>query len=280
MTVRAEHFDLPHDPEVCGFVDLHCHMLPALDDGARDLAEALAMARIAVEDGIRAAVLTPHQLGQNSQITGDAIRSAVESFRNALARERIPLQVFPGADVRIEPHLAERIVSGEVLSVADGRKYVLLELPHEVYVPLDGVLDALAAQGVRGILTHPERNQGLLAHPQLVHELVDRGCLMQVTAGSLLGNFGSRSLALAVMMVKNRLVHFVSSDGHNTRSRRPELREAFDFTTTLIDRATAGAIFCGNPAAAVAGAPLAEPTSRPRRRAGFWSSLFGRRKAG
>lgn len=255
-------------------------MLPAIDDGARDLREALAMARMAALDGIRAVVLTPHQLGQNGHLSGDAIRSATQAFAAALARERIPLTVFPGADVRIEPELARRIQSGEVLTIADDRRHILLELPHEVYMPLDGVLAELEAIGVTGVLTHPERNHGLLADARLVQKLLDRGCLLQITAGSLLGEFGSRSKSFAEMMVRRRWVHFVSSDGHSIHRRKPQLRAAFDYATQLIDRETALSIFCHNPAAVVAGGTIhAAPRAQSPRKS-FWSSLFGQRKAG
>ena len=122
------------------FVDIHCHLLPEIDDGAANWDESLAMARMAVADGIGVVVATPHQLGAFSHNSAPKIRLAVEELQSRLEAERIPLQVLPGADVRIETDLAARLGRDEVLSLADNGRYVLLELPHEMYFPLDRLL--------------------------------------------------------------------------------------------------------------------------------------------
>jgi len=122
------------------FVDIHCHMLPGLDDGAVNLGVSLAMAEMAVADGIATVVATPHQLGNYARNRGDTIRAYVARFQRELDARRIPLRVLPGADVRIEPDMVERLVGGDVVSLADLRRHVLLELPHELYVPLEGLL--------------------------------------------------------------------------------------------------------------------------------------------
>ena len=116
------------------FVDIHCHLLPAVDDGAKDLAESLAMARLAVAEGIRAIVATPHQLG-GSTLDGDFIRQQTALLQQQLEAAEIPLQIYPGADVRVEPDLLKQINQGTVLTLADRRKHVLLELPHELLSP-------------------------------------------------------------------------------------------------------------------------------------------------
>jgi protein-tyrosine phosphatase len=235
------------------FVDIHCHLLPGLDDGARSWEETLAMARLAVSDGIGTIVATPHQLGNYAANDGDEIRERAERLRTLLRERRIPLKVLPGADVRIEPDMIARIRSGAVVTLADRGRHVLLELPHEVYLPLDRLLSDFAAAGLTGILSHPERNQGIIAKPGVVKSLVRAGCLIQVTAESLTGGFGTRVRATCESLVKQGLVHFVSTDAHGPESRPPLLRRAFQRVAEIANEGLAEQLFCRNPADVAAG---------------------------
>ncbi len=258
------------------FVDIHCHLLPGVDDGAPTLDDALAMAEMAVADGIGTIVATPHQLGNYTKNSGSMVRAAVERFQQTLSERRIPLRVLAGGDVRLEPDLVRKIRSGDVLSLADRRRHVLLELPHEIYVPLERPLAELAAAGIVGVLSHPERNRGLLGQPDLVCPLVRRGCLMQVTAGSLTGIFGPQVQRFSEYLLKQGLVHFVATDAHGTGKRRPVLRGAFDRVTELVGREAALALFCRNPAALVAGGAVASEVPKSARfaRSGWLRRTF------
>ena len=128
------------------FVDIHCHLLPHLDDGAKDWETSLAMAKMAVADGIHTIVATPHQLGSFSGNRGDIIRKQAAELRRRLAKQGIPLQVLAGGDVRIEDGLRRELASGNVLTLGDYGRHVLLELPHELYFPLEPVLAELNKQ--------------------------------------------------------------------------------------------------------------------------------------
>ena len=143
--------------------------------------------------------------------------------------------------------LVAAITRGEVLTLANQQRHVLLELPHELYFPLEPLLAQLRAIGVTGILSHPERNSGILAEPERLDALIDTGCLMQVTAGSLLGAFGAASQRLAEEMVCRGQAHFVASDGHGTKTRRPRLHAAFQRVEQLVDTATARLLCDENP---------------------------------
>lgn len=235
------------------FVDIHCHLLPGVDDGSPDLATTLQMARMAEENGTRAMILTPHQLGANSHNHGDDLKRRTVELQKELAANGLRLQVLPGADVRIEEGMFEKLACGEVLTLADRRRHVLLELPHDLYFPLEGVLEQLARMGMVGILSHPERNEGLLRDPQFLSQLVDAGCLMQVTASSLLGGMGHAPQALAEWMVAQGLVHFLATDAHGVRSRRPKMRRAFERLSQLAGLETAIELCCDNPALIAAG---------------------------
>lgn len=244
------------------FFDIHCHLLPGIDDGATDWKTTLAMARMAVEEGIDTIVATPHQLGNYGENRGDAIRALVAEVQQRLEAEQIPLKVLPGADVRIEDDMLRRLVEGDVVSLADQRRHVLLELPHELYMPLEGLLEQLKRAGFVGILSHPERNQGIIRRPEIVEGLVDVGCLMQVTAGSITGGFGGDIQKLSDRFLTRGLVHFISTDAHGVKGRRPAMRRAFERTLQVTDEQTAIDLFSRNPAAVVEGRDV-----KPGRRA-------------
>jgi protein-tyrosine phosphatase len=263
------------------FVDVHCHLLPGVDDGASDLAVALAMAEMAVADGIRTVVATPHQSGAYAHNRGPLIRQCVADFQRELDAAGLPLAVMPGGDVRIEGDLIAQLAAGDVLTLADRGRHVLLELPHELYFPLAGLLEALRRRGVVGVLSHPERNAGLMAQPHLVAELVDQGCLMQVTAGSLTGAFGPRCQALAEWLLAEGLVHMLATDAHGVRSRRPLLRRAFDRIVEVAGAETAADLCCRHPARVAAGDDVpggrrSKTSPTPRR---GWRRFFSPTKA-
>ena len=137
------------------FVDIHCHILPAIDDGSSSKTDSLKMARIAVLDGTKSVIATPHQLGSNRKVTADAINNGILILRKELASENIGLNISPGAGVRIDPELPKLIKQGEVLTLADHGKHVLLERPHEKYFPIDSLLRSLRKQWLVVILSHP-----------------------------------------------------------------------------------------------------------------------------
>ena len=236
------------------------------------------MAEMAVQDGIETIIVTPHQLGAFGHNHGDIVRQRTGELQKFLDENNVPLEVLPGGDVRIEECLVFKIRSGDVLTLGDHGKHILLELPHELYFPLESVLDSLSAAGVVGILSHPERNQGILQQPELVEQLVQYGCLMQVTAGSLMGTFGPRSQALAEQMLRADQIHFLATDAHSPKSRRPLLRRAFQKAADLVGESTAMELCCNNPAAVARGE---EVLDRPRRKAsGRPKKWFNWRKAG
>ncbi len=232
---------------IIGFVDIHCHLLPGIDDGAESWDESLAMAQLAAADGISTVVATPHQLGEYRQNDGDTIRASCRQLQELLDQQGVPLQVLPGADVRIEPDVVGKIRAGEVLTLADRGRYVLLELPHEVCFPLDRLIRGLDAAGLTGILSHPERNQAILCQPHLVEPFVSAGFLLQVTAGSLAGSFGPQVKGVAEWLVAQGLAHFVATDAHGWQSRRPRMRRAAERVAEIAGQRAAAELCYGNP---------------------------------
>ncbi len=261
------------------FVDIHCHLVPDIDDGAKTWEESLAMARMAAGDGIASIVVTPHQLGAYGHNTGDIIRARTRQLQQFLDDHNVGLRVLPGGDVRIETDMIAKLRTGEVMSLADRRKHVLSELPHELYFPLEPVLDDLAAIQMVGILSHPERNQGILKQRDVLEPLVARGCLMQITAGSLMGTFGPHSQHLSEWMLERGLVHFIATDAHSPKSRRPLMARAFERVAELVSWDAAVEFCCHNPAAVAAGDAVA-PGCRAGKKKSQWGGWLGWRRAG
>ncbi len=236
-------------PELARFVDMHCHLLPGLDDGPPDWDEALLMAQQAAADGIGTVIATPHHLGAYRTNDGRTIRARTAHLQEFLNQRNVDLRVLPGAEVRIEPDLVERIRTGEIMSLADRGRYVLLELPHDVYLPIERLLDDLGRAGLSGVLAHAERNMGIMAQPSLAESLVAAGCLLQVTAGSIMGTFGPRVEATALHLIRQGIVHFVATDAHSSKSRRPLMRRTFDRLSEIVGYQAALTLCCRNPAA-------------------------------
>lgn len=260
------------------FADIHCHLLPGIDDGSPGLDTSLQMARMAVDDGIHTIIVTPHQLGSFSHNHGDDIRARCLELQQFLDAEQISLEIMPGGDVRIEDGMIEKLLSGEVMTLGDHGRHVLLELPHELYFPLEPLLTALERHGMTGILSHPERNQGIMRDASVLEPLVECGCLMQVTAGSLMSTFGPHSQELGEWMLEQGLVHFIATDAHGVKSRRPLMQRAYDRVAELVGEDVAADLCSINPELVALGKPVAGGVRRRPRRG--WSGFFSPKKVG
>ncbi len=206
-------------------IDLHCHILPGLDDGSPDLATSLEIAHIALNDGIETIVATPHWF-VDAGPTPAQIRTAVQQLQAALVDHNLPLTVLPGAEVRADPELAAMIRRNAVMTLADRGEYLLLEPPF-IGVPnyLEQLCFELQIAGITPILAHPERAEIAQHQPELYERLVARGCLIQVNAPSLHGEYGRTIAEIAADLIRRGLAHIVASDAHNATSRPPVLSD-------------------------------------------------------
>jgi len=210
-------------------IDLHCHLLPGIDDGSKDLAMSLAMARMASADGISTIACTPHILPGIYNNSGPAIRKAVARLAESIAEAGIPISLVTGADVHIACDLAVQLRDGRALTL-NGSRYLLLEPPHHVLPPrLEDLIFGLQTAGYVPILTHPERLSWLAGPYDLVRRQVSSPVLMQITSGSVMGRFGRRPCYWAERMLDEGLCHLLATDAHNTEQRAPRMAEARDF---------------------------------------------------
>lgn len=204
-------------------IDLHCHILPGIDDGAADLPTALKMASTSVAGGVSVVACTPHILPGLYHNSGPQIRQATKEFQQALDREGIALKLVTGADNHVMPNFAGALRSGDLLTLADTR-YVLVEPPHHVAPPrLEDFFFELLTAGYVPILTHPERLTWVESHYEAILRLAKAGVWMQLTAGSLVGTFGRRPKYWAERMLDEGLVHIVATDAHGIDRRPPDL---------------------------------------------------------
>jgi protein-tyrosine phosphatase len=249
-------------------VDIHCHCLPCLDDGPESLVTAVELCRALVADGVTAAIATPHQLGRyHGKNEPAAVREAVAALNRTLLVEGVPLHVFPGADVRIDERIDRLIADDGVLTLADGRTFLLLELPHDTFIDPLPLMHRLTAAGITPILSHPERHAfvtgAAAGGTQLLERWASAGATMQVTAGSILGDFGPVAARAAGYWLEAGLVGLVASDAHNATRRPPRLSRAIDKIVAQFGEATARRVCIENPARVLEGLPLLGPSRRP-----------------
>ncbi|MBB6599034.1 CpsB/CapC family capsule biosynthesis tyrosine phosphatase [Luteimonas sp. MC1825] len=235
-------------------LDLHCHLLPAIDDGAVDLAMSLEMARIAVADGITVTACTPHIYPGMYENKGPDIRAAIVSLQAELDREGIALKLVEGADVHLDQGLAAGIRDGRIPTLA-GSRYLLFEPPHHVAPPrLEDTMFELMAAGYVPVVTHPERLTWVEQHYDTFVRLAGRGVFMQVTSGALTGRFGRRAQYWGERFVGEGHCHILATDAHHPTRRPPLLAEGREAAARLVGAEEAGHMVVTRPAAMIANA--------------------------
>jgi protein-tyrosine phosphatase len=235
-------------------IDLHCHYLPGVDDGARDLQSALALARAAVDNGIRAAVLTPHVFPGRWDNTLSSLQDRFDSFRRSVIAEDIPLELYLGGEVHLLPESLALHDAGELPSIGswNGRRVILVELP-DGGIPFGTpkALQYLLQRGTVPMVAHPERNKDVMRSPAKIEPFVAMGCLLQLTAASVCGWFGKPAQQTAFALLDAGCVAAVATDSHNLMHRPPVLAEARHVLRMRYGPEFAEALTEGNPAAIV-----------------------------
>jgi protein-tyrosine phosphatase len=228
-------------------IDIHCHILPGIDDGPRDIAESIEMARIAAADGITTIVATPH-LRDRANMVEDII-SGVARLNASLAVLNIPVKILRGADINV-------MLSIQTLRdyTINGTSYLLYEFPH-THMPHNAgqiIFNAMRS-GLHPIITHPERNPSVIRNPDLIITLRETGPLIQVTAGSLTGNFGAEARECALYLLKKGAVDFLATDAHSSNGRKPVLSEGLRIAEKIVGKKAAHRMVQANPLAVIEG---------------------------
>ena len=233
-----------------GVIDLHSHILPGVDDGARTLMEARELARLAAADGVEAIAATPH-VRPDFPTTAELMEEGVAELRADFEAEGIPVQVLHGGEIDVG--LLWAIPPEELarLTIAQTGRYLLLEFPYRTWpLALDSAVSGLVQRGITPLVAHPERNPEVQDRPARVEALVEAGALVQVTAASLDGRLGRAAQATAKRLLELGLVHTLASDAHGPHIRQAGLAAAAE---AVGDKGLARYLTKEAPAAIVAG---------------------------
>ncbi len=230
-------------------IDIHCHILPAIDDGPADLQETLEMLRIAAGDGITHIVATPHYR-HGEYPTALDIKVKIELVQKEMGKSSFNVKLLEGADIRLTYELKEGIEKNEIPTINSSR-YFLLELPDLIPPHLDGFLFETRVKGFVPVITHPERNHSLISFPEKIGALRNAGALFQLTAMSVTGKLGRQIKKFTEHLLKRGYVDFIATDAHSTRGRPPLLSKAYRETAGILDKTWADRIFIDNPKAVI-----------------------------
>jgi protein-tyrosine phosphatase len=248
-------------------IDLHCHLLPGVDDGPETMRETVAMARIAIADGLETICCTPHVMSRYAN-TAARVEEGVARVREALAAAEVPLTVLPGAEISHHqvPRLGDEELRG--LTLGGGGRWLLVEMPFRGWpLELPGLVRDLEIRGFGTILAHPERAESVQLAPDRMRDLIGRGALVQLTASSLTGEHGARARRTAESLLAAGMAHLLASDGHGAGWRPPMLSEGLARAADLLGRSreeVAWTVEAG-PRLVVAGEPVRPPRLTPTR---------------
>ncbi|MGH8119494.1 MAG: tyrosine-protein phosphatase [Gammaproteobacteria bacterium] len=207
-------------------IDIHCHLLPGVDDGPRTMEAALEMARLAVQNGITHVVATSHITPGRYDNTRESLSGVYQEFTRVLKTHKVHLQTALASEVRLDPVIINMVEAGTLpfLGEDGGNRLLLLEFPHTT-IPSGGLelVQWLRQRGIKPIIAHPERNRAVINNVRTLEPYLKAGCLLQITSGSLSGIFGDVPRKTAIKLLKLGWVAAMASDAHNCKSRPPEI---------------------------------------------------------
>lgn len=231
-------------------IDLHCHLLPGIDDGADSLEQSLLLAQTAVTNQISHAILTPHIHPGRYKNMRSSIQSVFNQFREAVKAEQIKLQLGFAAEVRLCPEVIDMVEENEIpfYGVYEGYQIILLELPTS-QIPLgsEKLIQWLLDRHIRPMIAHPERNKAIANNFDKIKPLAEMACLFQITAASIAGLFGARAEKSAIKLLEHDLVTVIASDAHNKEHRPPRLDHGRDAAAKIVGEQQAQKLVEKNP---------------------------------
>ncbi|QJR80197.1 histidinol-phosphatase [Alteromonas pelagimontana] len=227
-------------------IDVHSHIIPGIDDGARTMDMALAMARQTVDAGVTHLVCTPHIHWGHYDNTIDTIKAGFLGLREEIIKNGIELNISFAGEVRVSELIPGWMAEKQLpfLGQHNGKSVLLLEMPHS-HIPagFDNLLRWLQASKVQPLIPHPERNRDILKRPEKIQWLRNQGCLLQVTAGALTGRFGEQVRDVSLEMLANRQIDLVASDTHDTERRPNDMGQAYVLVSEQVDQEYADKLF-------------------------------------
>lgn len=235
-------------------IDVHSHIIPGIDDGARTMEMALEMARQTAACGVTHLVCTPHMHWGTFDNTTEIIEQGFSQLQQAVDEAGIELGLSWAGEIRINEMVPAWFKQNKLpyLGHKDGKNVLLLEMPHSnMPAGLDQLFRWLMNAGVQPLIPHPERNRDVWKRPEKIQWLRNQGCWLQVTAGAFTGRFGEQVQDIAMSMLANNQIDVVASDTHDIKRRPNDMGEAFDVVTKAASKEQAEQLFIHNPASIV-----------------------------
>jgi len=232
-------------------IDLHSHILPGVDDGAKTLDVAFDMLKLSIDQGVKIQILTPHiHIGRYDNQRKE-LEKAFQRFRQSVADADLPIKLLLASEVRIGPEVIQLAKQDAIPCLGEykGRKVFLLEFPvHDIPFGSENLVSWLLNNGYRPIIAHPERNSTFLSNRKKLNTFLDMGCLTQLTACSLTGRFGKPIQKMSVELLEQGKITVIASDCHNLKGRKPDLFTGFSLAKDVIGDAAAKKLVTSNPA--------------------------------
>ena len=234
-------------------IDIHSHFLPGIDDGAKDFEISIQMLRIAEQNKIRKIILTPHNKPMHHNADASEIRRLTEKLQQKIQQEGMDIQLYTGNEIYYRSNVLELLDGGQICTMA-ASSYVLIEFnPKDDFDHIRNAVYQIVAGGYQPVIAHVERYENVCSHMDRIEELIEMGVYLQVNAGSIMGQYGFGIQILTRRLLRQRLVHFVATDAHNTGKRGPYLQKCAEFVCRKYGKAYAQKIFYDNPARIIAG---------------------------
>lgn len=264
-------------------IDIHSHILPGLDDGAKNMTETLHMVRQLHEAGFKTLIATPHVLEGKDFLSVAEILAVTEQVRERVTEAGIPVEILPGAENYIFPDMAKWARDGKLVTLGNTGKYILVEFPMlEIPHYTDQVFFELQVLGITPVLAHPERNKGLSDQPERILDWAKKGILFQLNLRSLSGHYGPQARQLAEIILSSDLIHVIGSDAHHVSRSELTYLEGLQSIKEIVGEERYQELTRLNPQTILEGNPLQgdrdyflKGSSNKKRESRFWN-LFRR----
>ncbi|WP_022764220.1 CpsB/CapC family capsule biosynthesis tyrosine phosphatase [Butyrivibrio sp. XPD2006] len=229
-------------------IDIHCHIMPGVDDGSPDMATSLEMLRIADKNGITHLILTPHHKPMHHNVSPEHNVAYRKRLQEAATEAGIKAKLFSGNEIYYSDETMEELEAGKICSLA-GSDYVLVEFhPTNPYKAIQNAANRVQAAGYIPIIAHVERYSDIVSHPNRVGDLIEMGCFIQVNASSVMGKYGFGISHFTKKLLKEKKVHFIASDAHDTGRRAPQLLDCRNYVERKFGEDYGKKLFFTNPA--------------------------------